>query len=71
MPKSSLIMGELPKKKHAISNASTAVRVSLGADMCTCVDVESQVVSSSGQKMLCYNTSCNIFVLYFIQGEAP
>ena len=47
--KSSLLMAELSKKKHAMSNASTAVRVSLGADMRACVDVESPVVSSSGE----------------------
>ena len=42
-------MGELPKKKH---NISTAVRVSLDADLMRAnVDAEeSQVVSSSGEK---------------------
>ena len=47
--KTSFLMGELSKKKH---NASTAVRVSLDADLMRgSVDAEeSQVVSSSGEK---------------------
>ena len=43
-------MGELSKKKH---NTSTAVRVSLDADLIMRASVdaeESQVVSSSGEK---------------------
>ena len=48
--KSSVLMGDLSKKKH---NASTAVRVSLDADIGTSVDAEeSQVVSSSGEKSI-------------------
>ena len=45
-------MGQLSKKKH---NASTAVRMSLDADlMRASVDAEeSQVVSSSGEKNTC------------------
>ena len=51
--KSSLLMGELSKKKYAKSNASTSVRVSIDADMRTGVDAESQqVVSSSGENTL-------------------
>ena len=41
-------MGELSKKKH---NTSTAVRMSLDADMHASIDTEeSQAVSSSGEK---------------------
>ena len=44
----SFLMGEPSKKKH---NTSTAMRVSLNANMCASVDAErSQVVSSSGEK---------------------
>ena len=48
--KTSLLMGELSKKKH---NASTAMQVSLDADLIRgSVDAEeSQVVSSSGEKV--------------------
>ena len=48
-------MGKLSKKKH---DASTAVRVSLDADLMRGnVDAEeSQVVSSSGEKTLIYKT---------------
>ena len=45
-------MGELSKKKHAGNSASTAVRVSLDADMRACVDAESRVAASSlGEKI--------------------
>ena len=59
--KTSVLMGDLFKKKH---NASTAVRVSLDAiHICASVDVgESQVVSSSGEKSTCgYNVRLNRF----------
>ena len=35
--KSSILMGELFKKKHAGNSASTALQVSLDADMRACV----------------------------------
>ena len=50
--KSSILMGELSKKRHPGSNASTAVRVSLDTDMHACIDAESQeAVSFSGEKI--------------------
>ena len=53
--KSSILMGELSKKKHAGNNTSTAVRVSLDTNTRACTGAESLVAaSSSGEKILFY-----------------
>ena len=47
--KSSIVMGELSKKKHAVS---TAARVSLDTDMRASVDDTQVVTTSSGEKIV-------------------